>query len=409
MGNFQIAHFIMGSGKISIATVRGSDKIIQLFPSIPISAAGRSSPVRIVFLSLLILFGVIFAAAPLNAADTFTYQNPLPFSYTDGQPRAEKEVRDPCIIREGDTYYLIFTMAPFANREDRRMTLPDNGSSPGIALYSSPDLKTWKFENWLVKSSDLPVDSPYKNRFWAPEIHKFNGKFYIIFTADNWIKPEYNPAGRWGTAGWAFVGVADRITGPYQHISYIKGAGCDTTLFQDTDGKTYAIIPRYDIYMQEIDLTGLEQDKVELLGEPKKIVSAKNDDIGAPVSPRYMEGPWLQKIGDVYTLIYAEPYSNDAPADWKGYWVGAAYARSVMGPYQKDPRGKIFLGGHAAIFTGPDGGKWISYRCEVPGSPAAGRVSIEPFRLNASGKVEPITPSTEPQSVPLTSTGLSPQ
>jgi len=36
-----------------------------------------------------------------------------------------------------------------------------NGSSPGITRYSSPDLKAWKFESWLVKSSELPADCPY--------------------------------------------------------------------------------------------------------------------------------------------------------------------------------------------------------------------------------------------------------
>ena len=45
------------------------------------------------------------------------------------------------------------------------MTLPDNGSSPGIALYSSPDLKAWKFESWLVKSSDLPPNAPTSSDF----------------------------------------------------------------------------------------------------------------------------------------------------------------------------------------------------------------------------------------------------
>jgi xylan 1,4-beta-xylosidase len=48
------------------------------------------------------------------------------------------------------------------------MALPDNGSSPRIALYSSPDMKHYKFESWLVKSAALPEDCPTKHRFWAP-------------------------------------------------------------------------------------------------------------------------------------------------------------------------------------------------------------------------------------------------
>lgn len=31
----------------------------------------------------------------------------------------------------------------------------------------------------------LPENGPYKNCFWAPEIHKMRGRFYLVFTADN--------------------------------------------------------------------------------------------------------------------------------------------------------------------------------------------------------------------------------
>lgn len=127
------------------------------------------------------------ALSPKAAEPRFTGTNPIPYLY-DSQGAARREVRDPCIIREGDTWYLVQTMWPFANREPERMNLPDNGSSPGIPLYRSTDLKDWKFDRWLVNSAKLPEDCPYKHRFWAPEIHKLNGKFYVISTADNWTK-----------------------------------------------------------------------------------------------------------------------------------------------------------------------------------------------------------------------------
>ena len=117
----------------------------------------------------------------VNNVKTAQVANPFNFQYADNEGEMRREVRDPAIIREGDTYYMTFTMWPFANREDGRMTLPNNGSSPGIQLFSSQDLKTWKPENWLVKASDLPINSPYKHRFWAPEIHKMNGKFLSNF------------------------------------------------------------------------------------------------------------------------------------------------------------------------------------------------------------------------------------
>jgi xylan 1,4-beta-xylosidase len=123
-------------------------------------------------------------ARAAGAERTFTWSNPLPFQHTEGQAAPRQEVRDPCILHEGDTYYLVFTMWPFANREEKRMELLNNDSSPGIALYSSPDLQRWKFEDWLVRSSVLLEGSPHKHRFWEPEIHKLGGRLYLIFTAD---------------------------------------------------------------------------------------------------------------------------------------------------------------------------------------------------------------------------------
>ncbi len=330
----------------------------------------------------------------------FRYQNPLGFRY-ESQGRTETELRDPCIIREGDTYYVAFTMWPFRGRDAAHLADADNGSSPGIALYSSKDLQQWTFCNWLLESSKLPADCPYKHRFWAPEIHKFKDKFYLIFTADNWLKNEYNPAGHWASAGWAFVGVADRVTGPYEHVTWIEGAGCDTTLFEDTDGKTYAFIPRGNVDVQEIDLTGIYQDKVKLLGKPQRIVSPDNADIGLSTQADYLEGPWATKVGSRYYLFFAAYYSEKKnPHGGAGYFTGVAYADNVLGPWKKDPRSNVFEGGHLAVFEGPDGKPWFSYRGEHANK-ARGQLCIDPVNLDENGAVASPGPSVGEQSIPL--------
>lgn len=339
----------------------------------------------------------------INAAPgpSFTYQNPLEFSYPyfDGErERTITELRDPAIIREGGLYYLTFTAFPFAHSDSRWADKIDYGSSPGIMLYSSPDLKQWKFEGWLVKSSDLSEDCPYKHRFWAPEIHKIREKFYLVFTGDNWIKDEYNKGGKIG-AYVAFVGVADKVTGPYRHITWLKGAGCDTTLFADDDGKTYAIMPFGDEFVQEVDLSGIERGDIKLVGPRKSIVARANDDVGRKTSPDYLEGPWMIKRQGKYILFTAAPYRKPkasaqtaAPADLEeGYWVGAAVAESIWGPYRKQPQ--VFLGGHIAVFQGPDGKEWFSYRGEAGGK-CQGRLCIDPIPFTETGGMAPFRPST---------------
>jgi beta-xylosidase len=78
---------------------------------------------------------------------------------------------------------------PFSHHTGKDESKPDMNSSPGIKLYRSSDLLDWEFVDWLVKSSELPEDCPYKHRFWSPEIRMINGKYYLTFTADNWVKP----------------------------------------------------------------------------------------------------------------------------------------------------------------------------------------------------------------------------
>lgn len=346
----------------------------------------RSATIAAVFLALLAFLNGISSGAEPTPANRPA--NPIDFTYDQGQTVPRRELRDPAVIREGDTYYLVFTMWPFRNREEKHLAEPNQGGSPGIALYSSKDLTSWSFDNWLVRSSDLPENSPHKNRFWAPEIHKINGKFYLIFTADNWIKAEHNPAGKWGSAGYSFIGVADKVTGPYRHITYVPGGTCDMTLFGDADGKTYAIKPKDDIFIQPIDLTRLEQDEVHWAGPEKRIVTASNADVSIKSNPAYLEGPWLEKIGSQYCLFFAAIYKDDVidPA-LRGYRTGVAYADSMAGPWTKDPRGAVFFGGHLAVFDGPGDQKWLSYRCEHDNH-HRGRLCFDPLKMDAAGHIQ---------------------
>jgi beta-xylosidase len=327
-----------------------------------------------------ILLGTLFACMTTTVtaatAALITYSNPLPFSY-ESHGATFTEVRDPCIIRDGDRYYVVFTMHPFSARDDKHMQDVDNGSSPGIRIYSSTDFTTWRDDGWLVKSAELPENCPYKHQFWAPEIHHCNGKFYIIFTASNWNAKTFTLQEGY----YAFIGVADTVTGPYRHITKIPNGPCDTTLFTDTQGDFYLAMPRRDISVQKVDLSALEQGTITRVGPEVHVATSSSADIGAAVSPDYLEGPWVERIAKRYVLFYAAAYKAE------GYWTGVAYSDSPLGPYTKDPRGKIFLGGHLAVFDGPDNRKWFSYRGENRNK-GHGLLCIDPFDVDAAGAIQ---------------------
>lgn len=317
---------------------------------------------------------------------TFTWANPI---YFQGKGRND-DVRDPAILQDNGVYYLVYTMWPFRNYTDRDPKLPDMGSSPGIALYASRDLKAWKFTKWILKSSELPTDCPYKHQFWAPEIHKINGRFYVIFGGSNWIDDKYNVNGHMGY--YQFVGVADKIEGPYKHFTALKGPGVDTSLFQDDDGQTYVVWPWNEIHT--VDLTKIDQDKITV--GPKISQATTPDDfkaIGKPV-PETIEGPYMIKRAGTYYCFFAETYRG--PDGF--YDTGVATAKSLAGPWTLDPRWRLFPGGHQAIFRGPDGRFWTSYKHEQ--SDDAPWLNIDPIDFDAQDRVQ-VTPTKGPQSVTL--------
>jgi xylan 1,4-beta-xylosidase len=309
------------------------------------------------------------------AASVFHWSNPI---YVSGSS-AQDTLRDPDIIQDNGLYYLVYTMWPFRNFTDRNLKLPDDGSSPGIALYSSSDLKKWTFNSWILKSSELP------------EIHKISGRYYVIFGGSNWISGKYNAGGKMGY--YQFIAVADKITGPYSHITELQGPGVDTSLFQDDDGQTYVVWPRNEIHA--VDLKSIDQGIVTVGPALSQAATSKDfRAIGKPI-PETIEGPYMIKHDGTYYLFFAETYRGR-----NGFYdTGVATATDLKGPWRLDPRWRIFPGGHQAEFIGPDGGWWTSFRHEQ--SSVAPWLSIDPIHFTTNGEVE-VTPTIGPSSVPLT-------
>ena len=130
------------------------------------------------------------------------------------------------------------------------------------------------------------------------------------------------------------------------------------------------------------------------------IVSRDNKDVGRRTSPDYLEGPWMIKRLGKYILFTAAPYRElkSAPqtsdtAQPGGRRTGsAAVAGDIWGPYKKQPQ--VFLGGHIAVFQGPDSKEWFSYRGEAGGK-SQGRLCLDPIQFTETGMIAPFPPSTK--------------
>lgn len=69
-----------------------------------------------------LLPGGVFSAAAQERTPTrpFTWSNPLPFQDTEGRTAPRREVRDPCILREDDTYWWNMPASPGTEARARK-------------------------------------------------------------------------------------------------------------------------------------------------------------------------------------------------------------------------------------------------------------------------------------------------
>jgi len=74
-------------------------------------------------------------------------------------------IHDPVMIKQGTTYYVF-------------------SSGPGITVYSSPDMKSWKREPHIFdKAPDWTQEiiPGFHNFEWGPDISYHNGKYYLYY------------------------------------------------------------------------------------------------------------------------------------------------------------------------------------------------------------------------------------
>ena len=81
--------------------------------------------------------------------------------------REDIHIRDPFVFMENDTAYLIGTIGKTSW----------GGLCEGFEIYQSKDLEIFNDPVLVFKRPD---NFWATHHFWAPEIHKIDGKYYIV-------------------------------------------------------------------------------------------------------------------------------------------------------------------------------------------------------------------------------------
>lgn len=187
-------------------------------------------------------------------------------------------IRDPFVLKDGDTYYLYGTRAVNFGK-----------NTAGFDVYSSNDLIEWRGPQVCLDSNKYNLNRDVN---WAPEVHKYNSRFYMFatFTKENGLRGVY-------------ILSADNPTGPFK--PYSNGAvtpdewEClDGTFYLSKNGKPYLVFchEHTQIINGTVCYLELSKDLKQAVSEPVCIFSGSSPEWAdkKPQGEHYItDGPFM--------------------------------------------------------------------------------------------------------------------
>jgi beta-xylosidase len=372
------------------------------------------------FLILILLFEVLTKATMAQtrlSSQEIVYTNPL-----------KVQLGDPFVLFTEGTYYMYGT----GRSADR-----------GFRTYSSKDLVNWKPEGQVYfhdnKNGWSDPNTAWDGAYWAPEVYKVKGKFYLFYSAQWKVNPRKEMENfKVGVA------VSDKPTGPFVDLApkplFDPGYPIiDANVFFDTNGRSYLYYSRAAykhpveseianqarkrgkykeieeswVYCVELkpDFSGVKGKPVLVLRPPVKL----NDRQSAweslsvttgEVNRRWTEGSVTFKKDGVYYIMYSANHFGG-----EHYAVGYATSSSPFGPFKKaenNPvlhkntnKGGIVSGtGHNSIIYSPDGKEMFCvYHGRTTATGLERVVFIDRMKVE-NGKITVYGPTTKPQRKP---------
>lgn len=266
----------------------------------------------------------------------------------------EIQIRDPFVVpvQEERVYYLFGTT-------DANCW---GGKGSGFDCYKSSDLFEWEGP---ISAFRPPPEFWATSNFWAPEVHPFNGRFYMFasFKADKRYR---------GTQ----ILVSDSVSGPYEPltdgpITPLDWECLDGTLYVDHDGHPWIVFCHewVQVHNGTVYAMQLSPDLKQAAGRPVFLFNAS-------------EGPWVRRSGwpEEGSRHHFPTYVTDGPflhrlaggalvmlwssAGATGYAMGVAQSETghIMGPWRQETEPLWAKdGGHGMIFNTFDGRLMLTF------------------------------------------------
>ena len=361
----------------------------------------------------ILLVNTTALAQGAKVGNTFTFKNPFSIA-----------LADPYVLYEDGVGYFMYGTG--------------GGAEKGFGAYTSKDLVNWKYEGQVYYGNN--ENGWGVGAYWAPEVYKFRGKYYLFYSADWKLNPTKELENfRIGVA------VSDKPLGPFIDMakSPIFDPGypiIDANVMFDPSGKIYLYYSRCCYkhavksevadwvkskgWFNEIEeswVYGIElkPDFSGTIGEPKMLLRPplKMNDKQAEwesrsvtskeVNRRWTEGSVAFKNKDLYYLMYSANFFGG-----KNYAVGYATSKSPLGPFLKaannpvlqknsEQGGRVTGTGHNSITYSPDKKEMFCvYHGRTTQTGDERVVFIDRMEILQNGKLIVAGPNTDPQPIP---------
>lgn len=172
-------------------------------------------------------------------------------------------IRDPYVLVHDGKYYM------YGTRSHLTWKKPEDPSALGFDVYVSDDLENWSEPVEVFKRPD---DFWSTLNFWAPEVHEYQGAFYLFATF--WSEDRCR-----GTQ----ILKSDSPTGPFnvhspEPITPKKWECLDGTLYVSKSGIPYMIFCHEWVQIIEGTICGVQltDDLRYPVGEPFQLINAKD-------------------------------------------------------------------------------------------------------------------------------------
>lgn len=266
-------------------------------------------------------------------------------------------MRDPFILEATPGYFVLF------GTTDENLW---GGPATGFDCYASSDLENW---DGPIPAFRPPSDFFSNTQYWAPEVHKYRGRFYMFATFGS-SEP--------GTARGIAVLAADFATGPFTPwseglVTPSDSPSLDGTLFLDPVGVPWLVYSRGaegfvggepGLADGQMMALRLKDDLRSAVGVPQLLFSASSAAWSKPLvfphgveppkelnlaeNPLFTDGPFLVRADDGSLLMLWSSFGEE------GYAMGIAVSDSgdISGPWrQRETPLWAKNGGHGMILS----------------------------------------------------------